>query len=75
MLILTRRAGETLMIGENITVTVCAINGNQVKARHRGAKGRADLARGAGAAPGLDRGAARSFLVSAADRKRDEHGQ
>lgn len=31
MLILTRRAGETLMIGENITVTVCAINGNQVK--------------------------------------------
>ena len=31
MLILTRRAGETLRIGENVEVTVMAINGAQVR--------------------------------------------
>ena len=31
MLILTRRAGESLMIGEEITVTVLGIKGNQVR--------------------------------------------
>lgn len=31
MLILTRRVNETLMIGEDITVTVLGINGNQVR--------------------------------------------
>lgn len=31
MLILTRHIGETLCIGDDITVTVLAINGNQVK--------------------------------------------
>ena len=31
MLILTRRQGETLMIGDTISVTVLAINGNQVR--------------------------------------------
>ncbi len=31
MLILTRRVGETLMIGEAITVTVVGINGSQVR--------------------------------------------
>jgi carbon storage regulator len=31
MLILTRRVGETLCIGENIKVTVLGINGNQVR--------------------------------------------
>ena len=31
MLILTRRVGETLMIGDNITVTVLAVKGNQVR--------------------------------------------
>jgi carbon storage regulator len=31
MLILTRRLGETLMIGDNITVTVLAVKGNQVR--------------------------------------------
>jgi carbon storage regulator len=31
MLILTRRVGETLMIGDEITVTVLSIKGNQVK--------------------------------------------
>lgn len=31
MLILTRRVGETLMIGDNIKVTVLGVNGNQVR--------------------------------------------
>jgi carbon storage regulator len=31
MLILTRRAGESLRIGENVEVTVMAINGAQVR--------------------------------------------
>jgi carbon storage regulator len=31
MLILTRRMGETLMIGDEVTVTVYGIYGNQVK--------------------------------------------
>lgn len=31
MLILTRRQGETLMIGDEITVTVLSVKGNQVR--------------------------------------------
>ena len=31
MLILTRRVGETLMIDDNVTVTVLGIKGNQVR--------------------------------------------
>lgn len=31
MLILTRRAGESLMIGDEITVTVLEVKGNQVR--------------------------------------------
>jgi carbon storage regulator len=31
MLILTRRVGETLMIGNNVTLTVLGIKGNQVR--------------------------------------------
>jgi carbon storage regulator len=31
MLILTRRVGETLMIGNEVTVTVVAVNGSQVR--------------------------------------------
>jgi carbon storage regulator len=31
MLILTRRVGETLMVGDKVTVTVLGIKGNQVR--------------------------------------------
>ena len=31
MLILTRRVGETLIIGDNVTVTVLGIKGNQAR--------------------------------------------
>ncbi len=31
MLILTRRVGETLMVGDEVTVTVLDVKGNQVR--------------------------------------------
>ncbi|HJL60564.1 MAG TPA: carbon storage regulator CsrA [Pseudomonadales bacterium] len=31
MLILTRRVGETLMIGDEVTVTILGISGNQIR--------------------------------------------
>lgn len=31
MLILTRRSGESLMIGDDVTITVLGIKGNQVR--------------------------------------------
>jgi len=31
MLILTRRVGETIMVGDNVTVTVLDVKGNQVR--------------------------------------------
>ena len=31
MLILTRRVGETLVIGDDVTVTVLGVKGNQVR--------------------------------------------
>ncbi len=31
MLILTRRIGESLIVGEDVTLTVLAVNGNQVR--------------------------------------------
>jgi carbon storage regulator len=31
MLILTRRVGETIMIGDNVTATVLGVKGNQVR--------------------------------------------
>ncbi len=31
MLILTRRAGETVMIGDDVTITVLGVKGNQVR--------------------------------------------
>lgn len=31
MLILTRRVGETLMIGDEVAITVLAVKGNQVR--------------------------------------------
>jgi carbon storage regulator len=31
MLILTRRIGETVMIGDEITVTILSVKGNQVR--------------------------------------------
>jgi len=31
MLILTRRTGEALMVGDDVTVTVLAVQGNQIR--------------------------------------------
>jgi carbon storage regulator len=31
MLILTRRVGETVMIGDDVTVTVLSVKGNQIR--------------------------------------------
>jgi carbon storage regulator CsrA len=31
MLILTRRVGEVIMIGDDVTVTVLGVNGNQIR--------------------------------------------
>jgi carbon storage regulator len=31
MLILSRRVGETIMIGDNVTVTVLGVQGNQIR--------------------------------------------
>jgi carbon storage regulator len=31
MLILTRRVGESLMVGDDVTITVLAVKGNQVR--------------------------------------------
>ena len=31
MLILTRRVGETIMVGEDVTLTVLGVKGNQVR--------------------------------------------
>jgi carbon storage regulator len=31
MLVLTRRVGETLMVGDEVTVSVLGVKGNQVK--------------------------------------------
>lgn len=31
MLILTRKIGESLMVGDDVTVTVMAVHGNQVR--------------------------------------------
>jgi carbon storage regulator len=31
MLILTRRVGETVIVGDNVRVTVVGLNGNQVR--------------------------------------------
>jgi carbon storage regulator len=31
MLILTRRVGETIMVGDNVTFTVLGVRGNQVR--------------------------------------------
>ena len=31
MLILTRRVGETLMVGDEVTITVLGVKGNQVR--------------------------------------------
>lgn len=31
MLILTRRVGETLMVGDDVTITVLKVNGSQIR--------------------------------------------
>ena len=31
MLILTRRIGETLMVGDDVTITILGVQGNQVR--------------------------------------------
>lgn len=38
MLILTRRAGESIMIGETIVVTIAAVGGDQVRIGFRAPK-------------------------------------
>lgn len=45
MLLLTRRGGETIHIGNDIEVTVLGINGNQVKNRNKRAGGCGDSQR------------------------------
>jgi carbon storage regulator len=42
MLILTRRAGETVMIGSDITITVLGVKGNQVRMRIQNEKASAE---------------------------------
>jgi carbon storage regulator len=39
MLILTRRLGETLMIGDEVTVTVVGVKGNQIRLGIQAPKG------------------------------------
>jgi carbon storage regulator len=39
MLILTRRVGETLMIGDDVTVTVLGVKGNQIRVGINAPKG------------------------------------
>ena len=39
MLILTRRVGETLMIGDDVTVTVLGVKGNQIRVGINASKG------------------------------------
>ena len=72
MLILTRRVGETLMIGDSVTVTILGVKGNQVRvgitapkdvAVHReeifqriGREAAASAASGQGGEPGDDSG-------------------
>ncbi len=58
MLILTRRAGESLHIGDNIEVTVMAVNGSQVRL---GIKAPRDVA--------VDR----EEIAQRKQRERDEH--
>jgi len=38
MLILTRRVGETLMIGDDVSITILGIQGNQVRIGATGPK-------------------------------------
>ncbi len=38
MLILTRRVGETVMIGNDVTVTILGVKGNQVRVWHQRAQ-------------------------------------
>ena len=44
MLILTRRVGETILIGDDITITIMGIKGNQVRIGINAPKG-VDIAR------------------------------
>ena len=39
MLILTRRVGESLMIGDDVTITVLGVKGESGSDRRQGAKG------------------------------------
>ena len=60
MLILTRRVGETVMVGDDVTVTVLGVKGNQVRWGISAPKRVAAITAAAGAVMPFQRGRSRS---------------